>query len=112
MARGTRVANPLFVPTLAEDQGDLHDHYAGNRSWRPSTGGHHWRRRRDGFGGGGQSFRQRGFSPRLSWTASGSAYGALAERAKQLKVVIALGTHQAMSEDHLGRHLGYTRGER
>jgi nickel-dependent lactate racemase len=39
-----------------------------------------------------------------------AAYGALAERAKQVKVVIALGTHQGMSEDHLGRHLGYTPG--
>ncbi|HJQ87225.1 MAG TPA: lactate racemase domain-containing protein, partial [Propionibacteriaceae bacterium] len=42
-----------------------------------------------------------------------AAYGARAERAKQVKVVIALGTHQGMSEDHLGRHLGYTpRGQR
>jgi hypothetical protein len=39
-----------------------------------------------------------------------AAYGALAERAKQVKVVIALGTHQGMSEDHLGRHLGYAAG--
>jgi lactate racemase len=39
-----------------------------------------------------------------------AAYVALAERAKQVKVVIALGTHQGMSEDHLGRHLGYTPG--
>ena len=39
-----------------------------------------------------------------------AAHGALADRAKQVKVVIALGTHQGMSEDHLGRHLGYTPG--
>jgi lactate racemase len=39
-----------------------------------------------------------------------AARGALAGRAKQVTVVIALGTHQGMSEDHLARHLGYTAG--
>jgi lactate racemase len=28
-------------------------------------------------------------------------------RASQVTVLIALGTHQGMSEEHLGRHLGY-----
>ena len=39
-----------------------------------------------------------------------AAYGVLAGRAKQVTVVIALGTHQGMSEDHLARHLGYSPG--
>jgi lactate racemase len=39
-----------------------------------------------------------------------AAYGALAGRAKQVTVVIALGTHQGMSEEHLARHLGYLPG--
>ncbi len=39
-----------------------------------------------------------------------AAHGALAGRAKQVTVVIALGTHQGMSEDHLARHLGYSAG--
>ena len=36
-----------------------------------------------------------------------TAHRALAGRAKDVTVVIALGTHQGMSEEHLGRHLGY-----
>ena len=36
---------------------------------------------------------------------------ALAGRAKDVTVVIALGTHQGMSEDQLGRHLGYPAGD-
>lgn len=39
-----------------------------------------------------------------------AAHSALAGRAEHVTVVIALGTHQAMSEDHLARHLGYTPG--
>ena len=39
-----------------------------------------------------------------------AAYGALHGRAKELTVVIALGTHQGMSEESLGRHLGYPPG--
>jgi len=39
-----------------------------------------------------------------------AAHKALAERAKDLTVVIALGTHQGMSEEHLARHLGYGPG--
>ena len=39
-----------------------------------------------------------------------AAHRALAGRAKAVTVVIALGTHQAMSEEHLARHLGYTPG--
>jgi nickel-dependent lactate racemase len=35
---------------------------------------------------------------------------ALEGRAKEVTVVIALGTHQGMSEDHLARHLGYSDG--
>ena len=35
---------------------------------------------------------------------------ALAGRAKEVTVVIALGTHQGMSDDHLARHLGYPAG--
>ena len=35
---------------------------------------------------------------------------ALAGRAAEVTVVIALGTHQAMSEEQLGRHLGYPPG--
>src|SRR5918997_1227131 len=38
-------------------------------------------------------------------------HAALAGRAKDVTVVIALGTHQGMGEDHLARHLGYTPGE-
>src|SRR3712207_3553831 len=38
-------------------------------------------------------------------------HGALAGRAKEVTVVIALGTHQGMSEDHLARHLGYPTGD-
>jgi nickel-dependent lactate racemase len=33
---------------------------------------------------------------------------ALKGRAREVTVVVALGTHQAMSEEHLARHLGYT----
>ena len=36
---------------------------------------------------------------------------ALAGRAREVTVVIALGTHQAMSEEHLARHLGFTAGD-
>ena len=39
-----------------------------------------------------------------------AAYPALKGRAKEVTVVIALGTHQGMSEDHLARHLGYSAG--
>ena len=39
-----------------------------------------------------------------------AAYSALKGRAKEVTVVIALGTHQGMSEDHLARHLGYSAG--
>jgi len=31
--------------------------------------------------------------------------------ASQVEVIIALGTHQGMSDKHLARHLGYNRGE-
>ncbi len=41
----------------------------------------------------------------------GAARDALAGRASEVTVVIALGTHQGMSDDHLGRHLGYDPGE-
>ncbi len=36
-----------------------------------------------------------------------AAHRALAGRAEEVTVVIALGTHQGMSEEHLARHLGY-----
>jgi len=39
-----------------------------------------------------------------------AAHPALDGRAKEVTVVIALGTHQGMSEDHLARHLGYSAG--
>ena len=39
-----------------------------------------------------------------------AAYQALAGRATEVTVVIALGTHQGMSEDQLARHLGYAPG--
>src|SRR4051794_25844885 len=39
-----------------------------------------------------------------------AAYEALNGRAAAVEVVIALGTHQGMSEEHLGRHLGYPPG--
>src|SRR3954453_5495871 len=39
-----------------------------------------------------------------------AAHRALAGRAREVTVVIALGTHQGMSEDHLARHLGYRPG--
>lgn len=39
-----------------------------------------------------------------------TAHQALEGRAKEVTVVIALGTHQGMSEEHLGRHLGFTPG--
>lgn len=38
-------------------------------------------------------------------------HGSLAGRAKEVTVLIALGTHQAMSEDALADHLGYRVGE-
>jgi lactate racemase len=40
----------------------------------------------------------------------GAAHAALAGRARDVTVLIALGTHQGMSEEHLGRHLGYAPG--
>src|SRR5215207_1999652 len=40
-----------------------------------------------------------------------AAHSALAGRAKEVTVVIALGTHQGMTEDQLGRHLGYPPGD-
>ena len=39
-----------------------------------------------------------------------AVHGALEGRAKEVTVVIALGTHQGMSEDRLARHLGYAAG--
>lgn len=39
-----------------------------------------------------------------------AARDALAGRASEVTVVIALGTHQGMSEEQLGRHLGYEPG--
>ena len=41
----------------------------------------------------------------------GAARDALAGRAREVTVVIALGTHQGMSEEQLGRHLGYAPGQ-
>ena len=40
-----------------------------------------------------------------------SCHAALAGRAKEVTVLIALGTHQGMTEDQLGRHLGYPAGD-
>jgi nickel-dependent lactate racemase len=42
----------------------------------------------------------------------GAAYEALQDRAAAVTVVIALGTHQGMEEDHLARHLGFPPGAR
>jgi nickel-dependent lactate racemase len=39
-----------------------------------------------------------------------AAYEALGDRPSAVTVVIALGTHQGMEEDHLARHLGYSPG--
>jgi len=39
-----------------------------------------------------------------------AAQRALAGRAQEVTVVIALGTHQGMSEEHLASHLGYQVG--
>jgi lactate racemase len=39
-----------------------------------------------------------------------AAHEALAGRAREVTVVVALGTHQAMSPDHLARHLGHRPG--
>ena len=39
-----------------------------------------------------------------------SVHSALEGRVKEVTVVIALGTHQGMSEDHLARHLCYAAG--
>jgi nickel-dependent lactate racemase len=39
-----------------------------------------------------------------------AARDALADRAESVTVVIALGTHQGMDEEHLARHLGYPPG--
>ena len=39
-----------------------------------------------------------------------AAQRALAGRAREVTVVIALGTHQGMSEENLARHLGYRPG--
>ncbi len=41
----------------------------------------------------------------------GAVRDALAGRARAVTVVIALGTHQGMSEEQLGRHLGYEPGQ-
>ncbi|MGZ4521336.1 MAG: lactate racemase domain-containing protein, partial [Mycobacteriaceae bacterium] len=41
----------------------------------------------------------------------GAVHGALAGRATTVTVLIALGTHQEMSEEHLARHLGYQPGQ-
>ena len=40
-----------------------------------------------------------------------ACHDALADRAKEVTVVIALGTHQGMSEDQLAGHLGYAAGD-
>ena len=40
-----------------------------------------------------------------------AVHGALVGRATRMTVLVALGTHQAMSEEHLARHLGYGSGE-
>ena len=40
-----------------------------------------------------------------------AARDALAGRAREVTVVIALGTHQGMSEEHLARHLGFAPGD-
>jgi len=40
-----------------------------------------------------------------------AAHEALSGRAREVTVVIALGTHQGMSEEHLARHLGYQAGD-
>ena len=42
----------------------------------------------------------------------GAARDALAGRAREVTVVIALGTHQGMGEQQLARHLGFAPGER
>src|SRR3954451_23552005 len=39
-----------------------------------------------------------------------TVHTALYQRVKELTVVVALGTHQGMSEEHLARHLGYAAG--
>lgn len=39
-----------------------------------------------------------------------AAHSAMAGRVTDVTVVIALGTHQGMTEEHLARHLGYTAG--
>src|SRR4249920_4173716 len=39
-----------------------------------------------------------------------AAQSALEGRAKEVTVVVALGTHQGMSEDQLARHMGYSAG--
>jgi nickel-dependent lactate racemase len=39
-----------------------------------------------------------------------AVHGALAGRASRVSVLVALGTHQAMSEEHLARHLGFEAG--
>ncbi|SDS46461.1 Nickel-dependent lactate racemase [Friedmanniella luteola] len=41
----------------------------------------------------------------------GTVRDALAGRAREVTVVVALGTHQAMSEEHLARHLGFAPGD-
>ena len=40
-----------------------------------------------------------------------ACHAALTDRAKEVTVVIALGTHQAMTDDQLARHLGYPAGD-
>jgi lactate racemase len=39
-----------------------------------------------------------------------AVHGALAGRASRITVLVALGTHAAMSEEHLARHLGFDAG--
>lgn len=39
-----------------------------------------------------------------------AVHSSLHSRAKEITVVVALGTHQGMSENHLARHLGYVAG--
>ena len=41
----------------------------------------------------------------------GAIRDALTERARSVTVVIALGTHQGMSQEHLARHLGFDPGD-
>jgi nickel-dependent lactate racemase len=40
-----------------------------------------------------------------------AVHGALVGRATRVSVLVALGTHQAMTEEHLARHLGFAAGD-